>query len=75
VSSGDQQPPPVGEEIHIPGPSLLPLMSAIGITLTIVGTTLSLIISAIGLIIVIVTTVLWIRSTRRDIDELPEEHH
>jgi hypothetical protein len=24
---------------------------------------------------VIVTTVMWIRSTRRDIDELPEEHH
>ncbi len=71
----ERQPPPVGEEIHIPGPSLLPLLSAIGITLTIVGTTLSLIISAIGLIIVIVTTVLWIRSTRRDIDELPEEHH
>ena len=73
--SDEQQPPPVGEEIHIPGPSLLPLLSAIGITLTIVGTTLSLIISAIGLIIVIVTTVIWIRSTRRDIDELPEEHH
>ena len=70
-----QQPPPVGEEIHLPGPSVLPLVSAIGITLTIVGTTLSLIISGIGLVIVIVTTVMWIRSTRRDIDELPEEHH
>jgi hypothetical protein len=70
-----EQPPPVGEEIHLPGPSLLPLVSAIGITLAIVGTTLSLIISVFGLIIVIVTTVLWIRSTRRDVDELPEEHH
>jgi hypothetical protein len=75
VSDVEQQTPPVGEEIHLPGPSLIPLISAIGITLTIVGTTLSLIISAIGLIIVIVTTVLWIRSTRRDIDQLPEEHH
>jgi hypothetical protein len=74
VSSGEQQPPPVGEEIHIPGPSVLPLVSAIGITLTIVGTTLGLVISAIGLVIVIVTTVMWIRSTRRDIDALPEEH-
>ncbi len=75
MSDVEQQTPPVGEEIHLPGPSLIPLISAIGITLTIVGTTLSLIISAIGLIIVIVTTVLWIRSTRRDIDQLPEEHH
>ncbi len=71
----EQQTPPVGEEIHLPGPSLIPLMSAIGITLTVIGTTLSLIISAIGLIIFIVTTVLWIRDTRRDIDQLPEEHH
>jgi len=36
---------------------------------------LTMVISAIGLIIVIVTTVLWIRSTRRDIEQLPEEHH
>jgi mannose/fructose/N-acetylgalactosamine-specific phosphotransferase system component IID len=71
----NEQPPPVGEEIHLPGPSLLPLVSAIGITLAVVGTTLGLIISVFGLIIVIVTTVLWIRSTRRDVDELPEEHH
>ena len=72
--SEQQPPPPVGEEIHLPGPSVLPLVSAIGITLTIVGTTLGLVISAIGLVIVIVTTVMWIRSTRRDIDALPEEH-
>ena len=45
-----------------------------GITLAIVGTTLSLIISALGLIIFIVTTVMWIRDTRRDIEQLPEEH-
>lgn len=70
----NEQTPPVGEEIHLPGPSILPLLSAIGITLTIVGTTLSLIISAIGLILLIVTTVIWIRSTRRDIAELPEDH-
>ena len=66
--------PPVGEEIHLPGPTLIPLLCAIGITLTIVGTTLSLVISAIGLILFVVTTVIWIRDTRRDIDELPEDH-
>lgn len=66
--------PPAGEEIHLPGPSLIPLMSAVGITLIVVGTTLSLVISAIGLIIFLVTTVMWIRDTRRDIAELPEDH-
>lgn len=70
----ERQTPPVGEEIHLPGPSLLPLMSAIGITLIVVGSTLTLILSVIGLIIFLVTTVIWIKDTRRDIDELPDEH-
>lgn len=75
MSDLEPDAPPVGEEIHLPGPSLLPLLSAIGITLTIVGTTLTLFISAVGLILFVVTTVIWIRSTRRDIEQLPEEHH
>ena len=71
----DQDTPPVGEELPLPGPTIIPLMCAVGITLAIVGTTVSLVISAIGLIIFVVTTVIWIRDTRRDIDELPEDHH
>jgi hypothetical protein len=74
VSEGEPQPPPVGEEIHLPGPSLIPLVRAIGITLIVVGTTITLVLSVIGLIIFLVTTVMWIRDTRRDITELPEEH-
>lgn len=74
MSSVETETPPVGEEIHLPGPSLLPLMSAIGITLIVVGTTITLIFSFIGLIIFLVTTVMWIRDTRRDISELPDEH-
>ncbi|HEX8975736.1 MAG TPA: hypothetical protein VF830_08445 [Gemmatimonadales bacterium] len=70
----DQPTPPVGEEIHLPGPSLIPLFSAVGITLMVVGTTITLILSIIGGIIFLVTTVMWIRDTRRDISELPEEH-
>jgi hypothetical protein len=71
----EQDTPPVGEELHLPGPTIIPLMCAVGITLAIVGTTTSLVFSAIGLIIFVVTTVIWIRDTRRDIDELPEDHH
>ena len=67
--------PPVGEEIHLPGPSLIPLASAVGITLIVIGTTVFPPIPAIiGGIIFVVTTVRWIRDTRRDVDELPEEH-
>jgi hypothetical protein len=75
VSEREGNAPPAGEELHLPGPSLLPLLSAVGITLIVVGTTLTFILSIIGLIIFVVTTVIWIRDTRRDIEQLPEEHH
>ncbi|MEO6858862.1 MAG: hypothetical protein ABI323_09780 [Solirubrobacteraceae bacterium] len=74
MSGVEPQPPPVGEEIHLPGPSLIPLFSAVGITLIVVGTTITLILSVIGLIIFLVTTAMWIRDTRRDLSGLPEEH-
>lgn len=74
MSDVDRQAPPAGEEIHLPGPSLLPLMSAIGITLIVIGTTLTWLMSILGLVIFLVTTVIWIRDTRRDIEQLPDEH-
>ncbi len=67
--------PPAGEDIHLPGPSILPLAMAIGITLTIIGLTISFWFIIVGIIMFLVTLVMWVRDTRRDIDELPEEHH
>jgi hypothetical protein len=69
------QAPPAGEEIHLPGPSIIPFACAVGITLTVVGTTIDWIWSVLGLIVFLVTTTIWIRDTRRDVDSLPEEHH
>jgi hypothetical protein len=70
----DGEAPPASEEIHLPGPSIIPLVCAVGITLTVIGTTIDWIWSVLGLIIFIVSTTLWIRDTRRDVEELPEEH-
>lgn len=67
--------PPAGEEIHLPGPTILPLVTAIAITLIIIGTTLTWIISGIGAVILIVAVVRWVSDTRRDVAALPEEHH
>jgi len=67
--------PPAGEEIHLPGPSVLPLVSAISITLIVVGTTVTWTLSIIGGIGFIISTVMWIRDTRRDVAALPEQHH
>ncbi|MBV9472222.1 MAG: hypothetical protein JO206_04570, partial [Solirubrobacterales bacterium] len=36
-----REAPPAGEEIHLPGPTLLPLLSAISITMIVVGTTVT----------------------------------
>ena len=74
MSRDGDQTPPAGEEIHLPGPTLIPLMCAIGITLTVVGTTITWIFSFVGIVILVVTIAIWIRDTRRDVDALPEEH-
>jgi len=66
--------PPVGEEIHLPEPSLVPVLSALGVTLAVVGLVLSWAITLVGMVIVVLTTIRWIRDTRRDIQELPLEH-
>jgi hypothetical protein len=71
-----QQPaPPAGEEIHLPGNTVLPLITAIGITLIVVGTTLSWYISGLGAVVFVVAVIRWIADTRRDIAALPEDHH
>jgi Flp pilus assembly protein TadB len=66
--------PPAGEEIHLPGPSLLPLLCAVSITLIVIGTTINLIFSALGLVALVIIIIRWVADTRRDIAELPEEH-
>ncbi len=74
MSDIEQQAPPVGEEIHLPSPSLLPLLNAVGITLAVIGTTINWLFSIIGVIIFLLTTIRWVRDTRRGVSELPEEH-
>jgi hypothetical protein len=71
----NDETPPVGEEIHLPGPSILPLAVGIAVTMIVIGTTLGWWLSIIGLIVFVVTVGIWIRDTRRDIEDLPEDHH
>jgi hypothetical protein len=75
VSSLDPEVPPVGEEIHLPGPSLLPLLTAVGITLALVGVTTFIEFTVVGVIMTVWCIVLWIKDTRREIDELPLDEH
>jgi hypothetical protein len=75
MSPLEPDPPPVGEEIHLPGPSLLPLATAVGITLTLVGITTMIVLTIVGAVITVICVYRWIASTRREIDELPLDTH
>ena len=66
---------PVGEQIHLPEPSILPVLNAVGLSTAIVGITISPILIVAGLLLFLGSAVVWIRSARREFDELPLEHH
>ena len=63
--------PPAGEEIHLPGPSILPVLTAVGITLALVGITTFIELTVIGVVMTVWCIVRWIKDTRREVDELP----
>jgi hypothetical protein len=71
VSPLEPEVPPAGEEIHLPGPTILPLLTALGVTLLLVGVTTMIELTVIGGILTIVCVFRWIKDTRREIDELP----
>ena len=75
MSPLDPEIPPAGEEIHLPGPSLHPILLAFGITMALLGTTLFFPFVVAGVILSLWVIVSWIRATRREIDELPLDHH
>ena len=66
--------PPVGEEIHMPAPSIIPLVNAAALALAIVCITLSWVLVAAFGIVFLLTTIRWIADTRRDIAHLPLDH-
>jgi tetrahydromethanopterin S-methyltransferase subunit C len=66
--------PPVGEEIHLPGPTPVPALMAVGIAIALVGVTTTWILSILGGALALVCLGVWIRDVRRDVEELPLEH-
>jgi hypothetical protein len=71
---GEQPVPPVSEQIHLPGPSYLPVATALGLTLALTGVVVNWVLCGIGAAIAIVAIWRWIRQTREEISELPLEH-
>ncbi|MEA2348134.1 MAG: hypothetical protein QOG62_1921 [Thermoleophilaceae bacterium] len=65
---------PPSEQVHLPGPSLLPVIVGVGITLALVGVVIQPVICVIGLIITVGAVIKWISEVRSEISELPLDH-
>jgi hypothetical protein len=75
MSPDEREAPPAGEIIHLPGPSVLPLLVAALTSVALVGVTFWWPLTVASSLLLLWCIVRWIRDTRRDIDELPIEHH
>jgi hypothetical protein len=71
VNPTDPEVPPVGEEIHVPAPTVLPMLTAVGITLLLVGLTTMIELTIIGAILTVGCVVAWIKDARHELEELP----
>ena len=59
------------DQIHLPGPSLLPLFAAIGITVMLLGLILSWLFVVAGGAITLLVTWRWIKTARDEYQQLP----
>ena len=69
-----EAPPPASEDIHLPGPTYLPVIVAVGVAVALVGIPFNFAAFLLGMVTWIVAAVLWIRSAREEMAELPLEH-
>ena len=75
MSPVDRPVPPTGEEIHIPGPSLQPLLLTVGITIALLGITISIVLVVVGVVLTLATLYVWIKEAREEYVHLPLDHH
>lgn len=71
----DEALPAPSEQVHLPGPSYLPVLVALGTTIALVGVVLTWVLFAIGMVILVVSVARWVRGAREEMAELPLEGH
>ena len=74
MSPLDRPVPPSGEEIHIPGGSIQPLLLTVGITAALLGLTTHWTVLVAGLVLTLWVLVAWIRDARAEYEHLPLDH-
>ncbi len=76
MSPLDRPVPPAGEDIHIPGPSVHPVLLAVSIMTALLGVTIFRpVLLIVGLVMTVAVIFAWIRGATRDFEELPADHH
>jgi hypothetical protein len=66
--------PPSGEQVHMPEPSIIPVINTAALASAIVSITISWIVVAAAGAVFLATAVKWVADVRRDIADLPLEH-
>jgi type IV secretory pathway TrbD component len=69
-----EAPPPPSEDIHLPGPSYLPIVVAAGIAVALVGLVWSWVALALGMVVWLTAAAIWLRRAREEMSELPLDH-
>lgn len=74
MSQLEKPVPPSGEEIHLPGGSLHPLLLTVGIACSLVGITTFPVVMIGGIILTVVVLYKWIQEARQEMASLPASH-
>ncbi len=60
------------EAIHLPPPSIWPVVLAVGLSLLLLGLVLNLGLLILGALITVAAVAFWVRDARREFADLPE---
>ncbi len=74
MSPSETPAPPVGEELHLPGPSLQPALIAVSLVMLLLGLVEMWPVALLGVLLLVAASVSWIRAARRELLELPPGH-
>lgn len=74
MTPADQSAPPVGEELHIPGPSVQPALVTVGLVMLLLGLVDMRPVAVLGTLLLVAASASWIAAARRELDELPRGH-
>ena len=72
MAEPEAEHPEAHDAIHLPPPSIWPVLVAVGIALLLTGLILNLVMVISGAVIAVLSIAFWIRDARRELKELPE---